>query len=656
MITSFLSKAIYYSCCLWMVLQALVYTSCDRNTAKYTKPYSASDAQQLKLLNNQWYAWRYINLDSAMNILKKKRKLETSYSTATGDINYYAGMTFLFCNMYENMDSGKMYADSAWYALAQSNLPTQLQQSKTYYAQGIYFNAIKEPDSAIKYYLLALNQAPQPVDTDYVNSVQASVSMILFSQGNYEQAHHYFEPILKEALLYKNPPKDMAALINGFGYCLNAKGPLHQMRSKYLFAAKKLADSLHIEGMNSALYSCLATYYYQENMADSGDLYCRKAIDLNQLHPMPTDQPEVPYVLLIQNQIKTGDWTAARASLSEMQRTTDTSQYQKLDLVTYYELDYKIKKHFEEPADALAAIELYSQLQNQIMEEAKNEQLLGHEKQMKRLNNMHLLNAKDYKIKTQRNYLVLSAIIALLILTASIFVYYYRKRKQELERKYWAQLQKERDLEHQNRLHEERNRISREMHDDLGTTLTSTVMAVELVQHFPENKKYLEDIRKSADDMYQKINEIVWNLNVQNDNIGSLNNYMIRFSKKFLGRAGLALTWKEDIDNEDTMVPGHQRRVIYLAFKELINNLVKHAKATKVHIELYSRQSFYRLSVEDDGIGIDPAKVPMQPKNGHGYGLGNILRNITGIGGRVQWTTPRSHSGTSVIIEIEAIS
>jgi signal transduction histidine kinase len=182
-------------------------------------------------------------------------------------------------------------------------------------------------------------------------------------------------------------------------------------------------------------------------------------------------------------------------------------------------------------------------------------------------------------------------------------------------------------------------------------------MAVEMIEMFPEEKEHLNMVRNTATNLHQQVNEIIWNLNTSNDNICSLNNYLISFARKFLAQANINLKSEELLDDEHKAIPSFQRRMIYLSFKELINNIVKHAHATEVKVSIETLGDRYQISIEDNGVGIDtpPADPEAAPYGSSGYGLGNISRNISRLFGTVRWQRANASGGTRVDIDMNIL-
>lgn len=166
-----------------------------------------------------------------------------------------------------------------------------------------------------------------------------------------------------------------------------------------------------------------------------------------------------------------------------------------------------------------------------------------------------LKSAKENKVIANKNrisgqsiYMLIAFICIAVSLMISIFCYNYKKKSKKIDALKWLQKDKDRSLENekilmQNQI-DERNRIAQELHDDLGSTLTSISMAVELFNLHPNNAVPIQIINQSTNELSIKINEIVWSLNVQNDTLLSLIAYFRKFARNFLGDANIKLSWE----------------------------------------------------------------------------------------------------------------
>jgi signal transduction histidine kinase len=192
----------------------------------------------------------------------------------------------------------------------------------------------------------------------------------------------------------------------------------------------------------------------------------------------------------------------------------------------------------------------------------------------------------------------------------------------------------------------ERNRIAQEMHDDLGSSLTSVSMAVEMFNQNPNNTKSIQTINQSIGNLHQQVNEIVWSLNMRNDKVQNLLAYIHRFARNFLEEAHISLHWEESDDFKNIPIEGIVRRTLYLSSKELLNNIVKHAQASNVWISVNLEGRVMQLTIKDDGQGFDVNQVVTE--EGNGNGLKNLQQNIQIINGTIEW---KNENGTIVVIQ-----
>ena len=216
-----------------------------------------------------------------------------------------------------------------------------------------------------------------------------------------------------------------------------------------------------------------------------------------------------------------------------------------------------------------------------------------------------------------------------LVSTAVIagLIRYYLRSKLEIER---TRLEKKRAVE------KERTRIATDMHDDLGAGLSRIKFLSETI-HLkkqmgqPVKEEDLGNIGRFANEMIDKMGEIVWALNEKNDSLSDLLSYTRSYAAEYLSESGIPCTLDAPPENGiSRFVSGEFRRNVYLTIKEALHNIVKHSKARNVTIRMMVAGDLV-IVIEDDGVGFDPA--------GHrpaGNGLNNMRQRMREIGGQLQ--------------------
>jgi signal transduction histidine kinase/ligand-binding sensor domain-containing protein len=195
-------------------------------------------------------------------------------------------------------------------------------------------------------------------------------------------------------------------------------------------------------------------------------------------------------------------------------------------------------------------------------------------------------------------------------------------------------------LERQKAVEDERSRIARDIHDELGSHLTRITMLSEPTRHEPDAPNPgATDVRQIYDiarGLTRTMDEIVWAVNPHHDTPEGLVNYLEQFALEFLGAAGIRCRLDLPMQLPSWPLTAETRHNLFLALKEALHNAVKHAGATEVRITLKLDDRTLTLSVQDDGCGFEPAATAST-----GNGLANMRRRLEHIGGGCEISSAR---------------
>lgn len=191
-----------------------------------------------------------------------------------------------------------------------------------------------------------------------------------------------------------------------------------------------------------------------------------------------------------------------------------------------------------------------------------------------------------------------------------------------------------------------RNAIARDLHDEMGSTLTSIHILSNLaIKQYPEQTTtYLEKIKNYAGTIMESMSDIIWAINPQHDTLDRLLLRMKSFSVELLEPAGIRCVFSISglRDNPD-LLP-EERKFVYLIFKESLNNIIKYSKATEVTIDLSKDHTSLIMSITDNGVGFD------KEQQSTGNGLHNMVSRAKAIGGILQIETAIG-KGTCIRLE-----
>jgi signal transduction histidine kinase/ligand-binding sensor domain-containing protein len=201
-------------------------------------------------------------------------------------------------------------------------------------------------------------------------------------------------------------------------------------------------------------------------------------------------------------------------------------------------------------------------------------------------------------------------------------------------------------MRQQEALEHERARIARDLHDQLGANLTQVALLAEMAESDKNLPQEVEDhaqqISQTARETTKALDEIVWAVNPSNDTLDGLVNYAGKYAQEYFGLAGLR--YRVDMPSQlpEVTLPPEVRHNVFLAFKESVNNVVKHAQAAEVHARLRLDETSFTFEIEDDGRG--PAGA--EQKTGRN-GLRNMRKRMEDVGGSFS-IGPAAEKGTIV--------
>jgi signal transduction histidine kinase/ligand-binding sensor domain-containing protein len=189
-------------------------------------------------------------------------------------------------------------------------------------------------------------------------------------------------------------------------------------------------------------------------------------------------------------------------------------------------------------------------------------------------------------------------------------------------------------LERQQVLALERMRIARDIHDEVGSSLTKISKLAEALGHQDgaaaggdsRVSAIAETVRKTV----QAMDEIVWAINPKNDTLESMSNYLVHTAKEFLRSSTIRCRLEVPLGLPAISVSAAVRHALLMAVKEALNNAVKHAAPREVRLGLECVEDALTIEVVDDGKGFDAGSVA------RGDGLEIMHKRLRSVGGELR--------------------
>ncbi|WP_315819086.1 histidine kinase [Paraflavitalea speifideaquila] len=195
-----------------------------------------------------------------------------------------------------------------------------------------------------------------------------------------------------------------------------------------------------------------------------------------------------------------------------------------------------------------------------------------------------------------------------------------------------------------------RTRIARDLHDDMGSTLSTINILSEMAKMKVEKdtaktSEYLGKISDNSSRMMEAMDDIVWSINPMNDSMQRITARMREFATGVLEARNIDFTFRVDETVQDLKLDMEARRDFFLLFKEAVNNLAKYAQCKNAVIDISIQKERLIMKIMDDGIGFDINHVDS------GNGLFNMKKRAQSLNGSLAIDS-KPGSGTKVLLDV----
>ena len=203
------------------------------------------------------------------------------------------------------------------------------------------------------------------------------------------------------------------------------------------------------------------------------------------------------------------------------------------------------------------------------------------------------------------------------------------------------------ELERRHALENERGRISRDLHDNLGADLSQLALWSELAAQEKDRPEVMSERVRNVSaltrEVIQNVEEIVWTVNPRNDSLDRFAAYVCEFSERVVTGAGLRFRWEAPEHLPPVPLPSDIRHHLFLVTKEALNNVAKHARASEARVCLSLDHGTFGLAISDNGNGFDATTAS---SNANGNGLANMRARIAECGGVLSIESRRGEGTT----------
>ncbi len=258
--------------------------------------------------------------------------------------------------------------------------------------------------------------------------------------------------------------------------------------------------------------------------------------------------------------------------------------------------------------------------------------LYDHQKMMAFQNVLFKENEKEHAIETattalQNRYRLYFIMAAFIVAFTVSFIMIRNKRQKQLQNM--------------------RNSIADDLHDDIGSALSSISIMSELaLAKSTEVSPLLTSIGESTNIIQENMSDIVWTIKSGNDRFENVLQRMNQFASDILDAKNIELDFKTDVSLASSKLTMEQRKNFYLFFKEAINNAAKYADAKKVSVCIAQKDHYVEMNIRDNGKGFDTNKIFS------GNGMNTLKKRAAELNGDFKITSS-INAGTTIQLKFK---
>lgn len=518
-----------------------------------------------------------------------------------------------------------------------------------YSAYATYANTYRRKanyDKCLEYSLLALKQAEKMNNNEILCRALNGMGVIYITLGDAERAEDYYLQAADMAATIKDTSM-ISTIYDNIGI-INRDLGNYDKSLKYYFKALSLGIAKNDSSSIAFLHNDIGAAYSKKGDVANGEKYLKQSIDFRE-RTSELNELAYTYNYLGENYERKKDLSQAAFFIKKALATAKKIGNNKQTYEAYESLsDFYARNNIYDSAYRYAL--LFKNFRDSIRQ-------IDNENHIAQLTTQYETEKKEQKILEQqleidkRNYLLIGSAIVLLLGTLLVWSGYKRyKLKQE------TQLQQE--VIHQQELatkavlhaeENERRRIAADLHDGIGQMMSAAKMNLNVAMNDlnniqPSQRSALEKSINLIDDSCKEIRTVSHNLMPNALLKSGLGNAIKNFINKIDSNV---IKINLYTDGLDTIINTDVEMILYRVIQECVNNVIKHANASRLDISIIRDVDGISITLEDNGIGFNTNQL--QDKTG--IGIKNIQSRIAYLKGTIEWDSAPG-KGTVISIHI----
>lgn len=578
-------------------------------------------------------------LEDARKQSQQKPDLELTFNSL--------GIVYRFMGEYEK---ARQYSLKA---LGTRNLRVR---ASAYNNIGACNRSLGKYEEAVKFYIHALKDYEQLQMEDEYATVSNNLSVVYNAIGLADKAKDYNQTAIEKFRKVRNK-KGLSEAYNNYAMILVNQDSLDA-------ALEYFTQSLEIErelkdqkGISESLNNVGGVYYYQGKITEALNIFkevlgIEKSI--NNLGGVSSTYNNIAQILL-----ETQDYDLAKKYIDSAYTFSKKNKISE-DYLTSLENYIAYSEQLEKYKLANQYYKTYHSASDSIRQESNLQQL--HEAETKYQTEkkekeilIQRAQLAESRLKIERKNQAIIAVIGLALLGGLIGFQFLRIQK--IRNK---QLEKENRLkdallqiETQNKLQEQRLRISRDLHDNIGSQLTFIISSIDNLKYLlgkekPEISHRLEDISFFTRNTISELRDTIWAMNKERITVADLKIRINNFIENArLATQGIDFIFDADETDDEHSFSALEGINLYRVIQESINNSIKHASPTEISVKFEQSGKRFLIEISDNGTGMDENNLT------YGNGLSNMHKRMAEIGGDFH-ITPQPGGGTLIRFDLSS--
>jgi len=460
---------------------------------------------------------------------------------------------------------------------------------------GVIYHNLNEDDKATEYFKKSLALREKIGFKQGIAEVANALGALYFGQKKINLALKYYHQSLAINNEFNNKHGQSLSLLN-IGTVYNHDNDYNNALDHYKRALKVMEEIDNKDLMSNALAN-ISEVYLKQNKLDEALVYSKKAFEIAKQIGFPKEISDASELLSIIYKRK-GNYKEA----FEMQ-----------------EIYLKMHDSIDNMATKRSAIS------NQLKYDYEKKVIAD---SIKTADEKKLYEVKLKQERTNKYLLLLGFVLLILI----GFIIFQRNRNTQ-----------------KHKVLQLRNKIASDLHDDIGSALSSIKMFAGVAKLDPKKAieaNIMEKIEGTSSETIENMSDIVWSINPKNDNFKLVLEKMKHFGESICGSSGITFLFLVEPGIDKLVLDIEQRKNLFLIYKEAINNATKYSKAKNITADLKRKGRFLNMQITDDGIGIE------QDRRDKGNGIGNMQQRAADIQGKLTIHSEKD-KGTSITLEFK---